>query len=105
LLKPLVVPCCMVAYPSTENSLFNIGCPFCFVTYKYPLMWGVLATYAAASALLLWGYLFQRSAAKTKLTQETAPLQKKFVKVAIVLAVVGTVLLVAQAVLGSFSPI
>src|SRR5512138_149462 len=33
-LQPLVVPCCMVVYSATSGGLFNIGCPFCFITYK-----------------------------------------------------------------------
>ena len=42
LLKPLVVPCCMVVYSGTATGLFNIGCPFCFITFQYPLLWGVI---------------------------------------------------------------
>jgi hypothetical protein len=105
LLKPLVVPCCMVVYNNTATSLFDIGCPFCFVTYKYPLMWGVIGAYAVSVALLAWSFLFQRFYAKDNAFNGTSSLLSKVLKVAIVLAVVGTVLLVIQAALGSFSPI
>ena len=52
-LKPLVVPCCMVVYSNTTPGLFNIGCPFCFITYKYPLLWGVIAAYMVSVALVI----------------------------------------------------
>jgi hypothetical protein len=104
LLKPLVVPCCMVAYSGTANSLFNIGCPFCFITYKYPLLWGVIATYAGSLALIVWSFLFQRSTRKlVNVKTELTPLMKKVLLAGVILAVIGTILLLMQVSLGSFS--
>jgi len=103
-LKPLVVPCCMVVYSNTAQSLFNIGCPFCFVTYKYPLLWGVIPAYAFSVALLIWVFAFQRS--KHRLDNESgdaASLLKKALLVSVALAFVGTILLATQIALGSFS--
>jgi hypothetical protein len=105
LLKPLVVPCCMVAYSNTAVSLFNIGCPFCFITYQYPLLWGVIAAYAVSVALMVWSFLFQRGLAKNSVPNETSAWLRKVMQIAIILAVSGTVLLVIQAALGSFSAI
>jgi hypothetical protein len=102
-LKPLVVPCCMVVYSNTVAGLFNIGCPFCFITYKYPL-WGVIAIYSVSVALLIWSFLFQRSSSKRSDVQnETSPLMKKVMLACIVLASIGTFLLLLQIGLGSFS--
>jgi hypothetical protein len=100
--KPLVVPCCMVAYSGTANSLFNIGCPFCFVTYKYPLLWGVIATYALAAGLVAWSLLFQKTAGKNPAAKDVSCVLRKAVKAAMVLGIVGTILLL-QVALGSFS--
>ena len=103
-LKPLVVPCCMVVYSNTATGLFNIGCPFCFITYKYPLLWGVIAAYAVSAGLLVWCFLFQRSSGKmSDVRRDTSPLMKKVMLVCIVLASVGTFLLLLQIGLGSFS--
>jgi hypothetical protein len=105
-LSPLVVPCCMVAYPATATGLFNIGCPFCFVTYKYPLLWGVFATYAISAALMLWTFLFQRSTSGLGESKKDATSTlKKALMVSLVLAIVGTVLLLIQVRLGSFSSV
>jgi hypothetical protein len=102
-LKPLVVPCCMVIYSNTSPGLFNVGCPFCFITYQYPLLWGVIATYAASIALILWTVLFQRSSKPTPWNHKgTSPLMRKIILLSLILAVVGTVLLLIQIVLGSF---
>jgi hypothetical protein len=104
LLKPLVVPCCMVAYEGTANSLFNIGCPFCFITYKFPLLWGVIGTYAGSLALVAWSFLFQRTTRNLgNVKAEVSPVMKKVLLVAVALAVIGTVLLLMQVSLGSFS--
>jgi hypothetical protein len=104
LLKPLVVPCCMVVYSGTANSLFNIGCPFCFITFKYPLLWGVIGTYVCSLALVIWSFLFQRSFGKHKdVKMETSPLMSKVLLASVILAIIGTVLLVLQISLGSFS--
>jgi hypothetical protein len=102
-LKPLVVPCCMVVYSNTAAGLFNIGCPFCFITYKYPLLWGVLAAYAVSIALVIWSFLFQRSARNSSVKAESSPTLRKALLTSVILAVVGTLLLLAQVALGSFS--
>ncbi len=103
-LQPLVVPCCMVVYSNSSRGLFNIGCPFCFVTYKYPLLWGVIASYAVAVALLVWSFLFQKTTRGVDSQKEDyVPSLRSAVSISIVLAVVGTVLLAVQIALGSFS--
>jgi len=103
-LKPLVVPCCMVVYSNVARSLFNIGCPFCFVTYKYPLLWGVIAAYAASVALVTWSFMFQRVTRRLDNKREGSyPVLKKALAVSTILAVVGTILLAVQIALGSFS--
>jgi hypothetical protein len=102
-LKPLVVPCCMVVYANTPTGLFNIGCPFCFLTYKFPLLWGVIAFYGVSVALMIWSFLFQRTSSKMPdVKTETSPLMKKVLGVSMLLAVVGTILLLLQLLLGSF---
>jgi hypothetical protein len=102
-LKPLVVPCCMVVYSNTAPGLFNVGCPFCFVTYQYPLLWGVIAAYSVSAALVLWSFLFRRSSSKMPNVQkEISPLIQKVMLVCIVLAAIGTFLLLLQVGLGSF---
>jgi hypothetical protein len=103
-LKPLVVPCCMVVYSSTSPGLFNIGCPFCFITYQYPLLWGVIPAYALSMALLIWSFLFRRSSRKLPGVQKEIPsLIRKVMLVSIVLAVIGTFLLILQVGWGAFS--
>ena len=102
-LKPVVVPCCMVVYPNTAAGLFNIGCPFCFITYKYPLLWGVIGAYAVSAALLAWSLLFQRSSNRMSVRKDTLSLIKKIMLICIVLAAIGTFLLLLQVGLGAFS--
>ncbi len=102
-LKPLVVPCCMVIYSNTTPGLFNIGCPFCFVTYQYPLLWGVLAAYAVSIALMIWVFAFQKVGRKLEDKTQYSPFLSKALAVSVVFAVVGTVLLALQISLGSFS--
>ena len=104
-LKPLVVPCCMVVYSNTAAGFFNIGCPFCFITYKYPLLWGVLPAYLIAAALVLWVLMFQRSARGVNANKESSSMLKKALLASVVLAVVGTVLLLIQVQLGSLSSV
>jgi len=99
-LKPLVVPCCMVVYPSVASGFFNIGCPFCFVTYTYPLLWGVIPAYAISIALIAWSFLFKRSAAKLKTESGVSHLLSKALGASIVLAFIGTLLLIAQILIG-----
>jgi hypothetical protein len=102
-LKPLVVPCCMVVYSNTVPGLFNIGCPFCFITYQYPLLWGVIAAYSVSAALLVWSFLFRRSSSKNREVQkEISPLLRNVLLVCLILAIVGTFLLVMQIGLGNF---
>jgi hypothetical protein len=102
-LKPLVVPCCMIVYSNTVPGLFNVGCPFCFVTYQYPLLWGVFAAYAVSAALLIWSFLFRRSSKKISGVQNEIPLlMQKVMLACIILAVIGTFLLLLQIGLGPF---
>ena len=102
-LKPLVVPCCMVAYSGTASGLFNIGCPFCFVTYTYPLLWGVIAMYAVAAGLVTWSLMFKKTSNKLGSKDEVWSLLSKALEISIILAVLGTVLLVMQLVMGPFT--
>ena len=102
-LKPLVVPCCMVVYSNTVPGLFNVGCPFCFITYQYPLLWGVIAAYSVSVALVVWSFLFRRSSNKKLDDQkEVSPLLQKVMLACLILAIIGTVLLVMQMGLGTF---
>jgi hypothetical protein len=102
-LKPLVVPCCMVVYSNSTVGLFNVGCPFCFITYKYPLLWGVIAAYGVSAALVLWSFLFSRSSNRMLgVKNELNPLMNKVLLLCIVLAVIGTFLLLLQVGLGPF---
>jgi len=103
LLKPLVVPCCMVVYSNIATSAFDIGCPFCFITYKFPLLWGVISLYVISAALMIWGFLFQRAAKRSGFSK-TSSNMKKVLKIAVVLAAIGTILFIIQIALGSFSP-
>jgi hypothetical protein len=104
-LKPLVVPCCMVVYSNTATGLFNIGCPFCFITYKYPLLWGVLPAYLVSGALVLWVLMFQRSARGVNVHNESSSTLKKALLASVALAIVGTVLLLIQVQMGSLSAV
>jgi hypothetical protein len=103
-LKPLVVPCCMVVYSNTATSLFNIGCPFCFITYKYPLLWGVFAAYAISVSLMIWSYMFQRftRGIGDKKGGASSALRKAMM-ISVALAIMGTILLLVQVILGPFS--
>ena len=102
LLKPLVVPCCMVVYSNTATTAFNVGCPFCFITYKFPLLWGVISLYAVSGALMIWSFLFRRTSGKIGFS-ECASTMKTVLKIGIITAAVGTILLIIQIALGSFS--
>ncbi len=102
-LRPLVVTCCMIVYSQPTGGLFNIGCPFCFVTYKYPLLWGVIPAYAISIALVLWSYLFMKSSLRLGVHKESSNLVKKAILAEVVLAIIGTFLLLIQVGLGSFS--
>jgi hypothetical protein len=103
-LKPLVVPCCMVVYSNTAVGLFNIGCPFCFITYKYPLLWGVIAAYGVSVALMIWSFIFQRySRGLGDKKEGAASAIRKALMVSIALVVIGTIILLVQIAIGSFS--
>jgi hypothetical protein len=104
-LKPLIVPCCMVVYGSTNPGLFNIGCPFCFITYQYPLLWGVIAAYAVSVALVVWSLLFLRSTNNLGVKQETNSKLRMVLEASIFLAILGTVLLIVQVLVGPFSTV
>lgn len=104
-LKPLVVTCCMIVYAQPIGGLFNIGCPFCFITYKYPLLWGAIPACAITIALVLWSYLFMNSSKRAGVQNESSNLVKKALSAAVVLAIIGTCLLLIQVVIGAFSAI
>jgi hypothetical protein len=101
-LEPLVVPCCMVIYSYSSGGLFNIGCPFCFITYSYPLLWIVIPAYAISIALMVWSYLFTRSSKGQSHNEESSPYIKKAMKASIILAVIGTLILLIQVAIGQF---
>ncbi len=102
-LRPLVVPCCMVVYSNTVPGLFNVGCPFCFITYQYPLLWGVIAAYSVSIGLVIWSFFFQRSSKKNPtVRKEISPLLQRVMLACLILAIIGTVLLVMQIEWGSF---
>jgi hypothetical protein len=102
-LRPLVVTCCMVVYPNSASGLFNIGCPFCFITYQYPLLWGAIPAFCISIALIIWSFLFQRSSQKIDSTEGISRKLKTPLKASIGFAVIGTILLIIQILLGSFS--
>lgn len=96
-LNPLVVPCCMVLY--SPNSLFG-GCPFCLVTYKMPLLMGVIPSFALSLALVMWSFLFKRYFRGPGVQDGSYPLLSKAVKASIALAIIGMVLLLIQLIIG-----
>ena len=96
-LKPLVVPCCMVIY--SPNSLFS-GCPFCLVTYKMPLLMGVIPSLALALALVVWSFLFKRHSNKLGVQEDGSTMLSKALKASIALAIIGIVLLIIQFAIG-----
>jgi hypothetical protein len=100
-LKPLVVPCCMVVYSPTS---ILAGCPFCLVTYKMPLLMGVIAAYGLSIALLVWSFLFKRSSTRLDIREDSSPVLSQVLLACMILAIIGTVLLVAQVGIGPFGP-
>ena len=89
---------------NTAPGLFNVGCPFCFITYQYPLLWGVIPAYSVSIALVVWNFLFRRSSKNNpEIRDEILGVNRKVVLACIILAVTGTVLLVLQMALGAFS--
>jgi hypothetical protein len=99
-LEPLVVPCCMVVYANPAESLFGIGCPFCFITYEYPLLWGVISAYAISLGFVIWSFMVKRSARILSIQEESSPILSKALVASIALAVIGTILLAVQIFLG-----
>lgn len=99
-LEPLVVPCCMVIYSNPASTLFGIGCPFCYVTYEMPLLMGVIPAYAISLALIVWSYVFKRSFHELDVQDEISRTLSKAMIASIILAVIGTILLIVQMVLG-----
>jgi hypothetical protein len=101
-LQPLVVPCCMVAYPSPATSLFNIGCPFCYVTYEMPLLMIVIPLYAVSVALIIWSLILKKASREFTDQQDSSPMLSKALLTSICLAVVATIVLVIQVAIGAF---
>jgi hypothetical protein len=99
-LEPLVVPCCMVVYSNRATTPFGIGCPFCYVTYEMPLFLFVIPMYAVSLAIVVWSFLVKRYTRGVDVQEETAPLLSKSLVASIFLAVVGTILLVIQVLMG-----
>jgi hypothetical protein len=96
-LKPLVVPCCMVIYSPT--SLFS-GCPFCLVTYKMPLLMGVISSFALSLALVVWSFLLKRHSNRLGVEEESSPMLAKALKTSMALAIIGIILLIIQFAIG-----
>jgi len=96
-LKPLVVPCCMVIY--SPNSLLS-GCPFCLVTYKMPLLMGVIPSFALALALVVWSYLFKRCSIRQGIREDYSSMLLKALKASMILSIIGIVLLIIQFAIG-----
>ena len=99
-LEPLVVPCCMVVYANPAESLFGIGCPFCFITYEYPLLWGVISAYVISFGFVVWSFMVKRSARTLSIQEESSPILSKALVASIALAIIGTILLAVQVFLG-----
>lgn len=94
-LNPLVVPCCMVVYPPT--AFFS--CPFCLITFQMPLLMGAIPAYAISLALMIWSFLLKSCSRKLDI-QLGNPIISKALVTSIILAIVGTLLLVTQILLG-----
>lgn len=99
-LEPLVVPCCMVIYTNAASTLFSIGCPFCYVTYDMPLLMVVIPAYAVSAALVIWTFVFKRSSHDLGIHSGSHRVLSKALIASIVLALIGTILLVVQMLLG-----
>jgi len=100
-LEPLVVPCCMVAYPAESSSLLGIGCPFCYVTFEKPLLMLVIPLYAISVALIVWSLIFKRASSGFNVQQESSPMLSKVLMISTALAVVATIVLAVQFALGT----
>jgi len=90
----------MVIYSNPASTLFGIGCPFCSDTYEMPLLMGVIPAYAISLALIVWSYVFKRSFHELDVQDEISRTLSKAMIASIILAVIGTILLIAQMVLG-----
>ena len=99
-LEPLVVPCCMVIYSSGLSTLFGVSCPFCYVTYEMTLLMGVITAYAVSAALVIWSYAFKRAASGLDIQSGSLRVLNKAMIASIALAIIGTMLLVVQMVVG-----
>lgn len=99
-LEPLVVPCCMVIYTNAASTLFSIGCPFCYVTYDMPLLMVVIPAYAVSAALVIWTFVFKRSSHDLGIHSGSHRVLSKALIASIALALIGTILLVVQMLLG-----
>ena len=98
-LEPLVVPCCMVIY--NLDSILT-GCPFCLFTYDMPLLIGVVASYSMAAGLTIWTILYKRHLRTLKIEAENSSTQSKILTISLTLAIIGTILLIAQIIIGPF---
>jgi len=99
-LEPLVVPCCMVIYANPAQSLFGIGCPFCYVTNEMPLLVGVIPAYAISLALIVWSFMVKRASRGLNIQTETSSILSKALVASIALAVIGSILLAIQFYIG-----
>ena len=97
-LKPLVVPCCMVIY--SPLSSVGITCPFCLVTFQMPLLLGVIPAYFVALGLVLWSFKLRGYSIKYSFQKDTSPLINKALIASMLLATIGTLLLVIQVLIG-----
>jgi hypothetical protein len=96
-LQPLVVPCCRVVYPPQSG----FTCPFCFVTYAEPLFLFVIPAYGLAAFLIVWSIVTDRLGKRSdEFKKASANSVRTFLKVAIFLAVTGTLMMMIQLVLG-----
>jgi hypothetical protein len=64
-----------------------------------PLLMGVISAYALSAAFIVWNRLLTGFSRKHNIAVETSQVISKASKISIILAVVGTVLLVVQIVL------
>ena len=96
-LQPLVVSCCRVVYPPESG----FSCPFCFVTYIEPLFLAVIPAYGIAAFLVVSSIIAQRLGKRSdEFRASSAGPVKTFLKVAILLATAGTILMIVQLMLG-----
>jgi hypothetical protein len=99
-LQPLVVPCCMVIYSNTPSSLFNIGCPFCYVTYQMPLLMVAIPAFVVSIAIIIWCLIFKKFAGGPDVQKESAKFLSKALVASIILAIIGIIFLAVQVAIG-----